>query len=78
MGDTFAARGSRSLNRKQSIDVAIAHRVVGEGERAGALGAALLSTVLKRKWLTQELDSRALRLTNIGRRELKSRFGIET
>jgi hypothetical protein len=39
---------------------------------------ALLSASLKKKWVTQELDSRALRLTSTGRKELKSRFGIET
>jgi DNA-binding transcriptional ArsR family regulator len=43
----------------------------------GALGAALLKVVLKRKWLAQELDSRALAVTNFGRRELLSRFGFQ-
>lgn len=42
----------------------------------GALGAALLQTILSRKWLTQDLDSRALALTPKGRKELSSRFGI--
>ena len=44
----------------------------------GALGAALLGVALKRKWVTREIDTRALRLTRAGRRELSSRFGIET
>jgi DNA-binding transcriptional ArsR family regulator len=43
----------------------------------GALGAALLGVALKRKWLVQELDSRALAVTNFGRRELLSRFGFQ-
>jgi DNA-binding transcriptional ArsR family regulator len=43
---------------------------------AGALGAALLRTALKRKWVVQDLDSRALSLTYRGRKELLSRFGI--
>jgi DNA-binding transcriptional ArsR family regulator len=43
----------------------------------GALGAALLSVALRRKWVTQELDSRALRLTAAGRRELRAKFGVE-
>jgi len=43
----------------------------------GALGAALLKLALKRKWVTQDLDSRAIRVTNAGRRELLARFGVE-
>jgi DNA-binding transcriptional ArsR family regulator len=43
----------------------------------GALGAALLKLTMKRKWVTQDLDSRAIRVTNIGRRELFARFGVE-
>jgi len=43
---------------------------------AGALGAALLQVALKRKWLTQDLDSRALRVTHNGERELERHFGI--
>ena len=42
----------------------------------GALGATLLKLALKRRWVTQDLDSRALRLTNTGRREMLSRFGL--
>lgn len=43
----------------------------------GALGAALLKVALKRKWVIQDLDSRALAITSYGRRELQSRFGLE-
>jgi DNA-binding transcriptional ArsR family regulator len=43
----------------------------------GALGAALLQLALKEKWVSQDLDSRALRLTSFGRREMKARLGIE-
>jgi len=42
----------------------------------GALGAALLKLALKRKWLIQDLDSRALSITNLGRREMLARFGL--
>ena len=42
----------------------------------GALGAALLNVALKRKWVIQDLDSRALTLTTVGRRELVTRFGF--
>ena len=43
----------------------------------GALGAALLKLALKRKWVAQDLDSRAIRVTNFGQRELLARFGLE-
>jgi DNA-binding transcriptional ArsR family regulator len=43
----------------------------------GALGAALLKVALKRKWVIQELDSRALQVTSLGRREMNARFGVE-
>jgi DNA-binding transcriptional ArsR family regulator len=43
----------------------------------GALGAALLRIALKRKWVTQDLDSRALGITSLGRREMLSRFGLQ-
>lgn len=42
----------------------------------GALGAALLRVALKRKWVVQELDSRALSITRAGRREMQARFGL--
>ena len=44
---------------------------------AGALGAALLSLALKRKWIVRDLDSRVLTVTSLGRRELGRRLGIE-
>ena len=43
----------------------------------GALGAALLKLAMKRKWVAQDLDSRAIRVTNTGRREMFTRFGVE-
>ena len=43
----------------------------------GALGAALLKIALQRKWLAQELDSRALAITSLGRREMLARFGLQ-
>jgi hypothetical protein len=42
----------------------------------GALGSALLKLALKRKWVIQDLDSRALEVTGRGRRELLARFGL--
>jgi DNA-binding transcriptional ArsR family regulator len=42
----------------------------------GALGAALLKIALKRKWVVQDLDSRALDVTSLGRREMRTQFGV--
>lgn len=42
----------------------------------GALGAALLAMALKRKWVVQDLDSRALEVTSYGRREMAARLGV--
>jgi DNA-binding transcriptional ArsR family regulator len=44
---------------------------------AGALGQALLRVALERRWFVQDLDSRALRITPAGRRQLRARFGLE-
>lgn len=44
---------------------------------AGALGAVLLETALVRKWIVRELDDRALRVSQFGRRQLLKRFRIE-
>ncbi len=43
----------------------------------GAVGAALLKVALKRKWVIQDLDSRALSITKVGRREMLTRFGLQ-
>ena len=45
---------------------------------AGAIGAALLHTALERKWVVQELDSRALTITRTGRRDMAARFGLQS
>ena len=67
-----------ALTRKQRRRFAYA--CVDWSERrphlGGALGADVLNLALKRKWVQQELDSRALRVTSLGRRELQSRFGL--
>lgn len=43
---------------------------------AGALGAALLSLMLKRTWVERDLDSRALSVTRAGSAALKKLFDI--
>jgi hypothetical protein len=42
------------------------------------LGAALLRLALNKKWVALDLDSRALRVSDRGRRELLYRFGLRT
>ncbi len=42
----------------------------------GSLGAALLQTAIKRKWVTEDLNSRALALTALGRKELGAQFDL--
>ena len=44
----------------------------------GALGAALLKLAIRKRWVTPELDSRALSVTSLGRREMHARFGLES
>jgi len=43
----------------------------------GALAAAVLEVALRRKWVIRQLDSRALEVASLGRREMLSRFGLE-
>ena len=43
----------------------------------GALGSVLLAAALKRKWVLKDLDSRVIRITAVGRREILARFGLE-
>jgi len=43
----------------------------------GALGAALLKCLLKRRWVSQDLDNRALSITGAGQCELRTRFDLE-
>jgi DNA-binding transcriptional ArsR family regulator len=64
----------RSMRRK------FAYPCIDWSERrphiGGALGDAILKVALQRKWLVQSLDSRALRVTDLGRRQMQARFGI--
>jgi DNA-binding transcriptional ArsR family regulator len=43
----------------------------------GALGAAILASALRRRWVAQDYDSRALSVTATGRRELLNHFGLK-
>lgn len=69
--DVEAARGMRRRFAFGCLDWSERRPHLG-----GALGAALLSVALKRRWVLRELDSRALEITPQGRAELRSWFGI--
>jgi hypothetical protein len=43
----------------------------------GALGAAIFKIALRRKWVAQDLDSRALHITAVGHRDLRRHFGLQ-
>ena len=66
--------GARSLRRR------FAFACLDWSERrphlGGALGAAMLTLALKKKWVARDLDSRVLTVTTAGRRELLARFGV--
>jgi hypothetical protein len=65
----------RSLRRR------FAYACVDWSERrphiGGALGNAILQVALKQQWFVQDLDSRALTLTAVGRRQMQARFGLK-
>jgi hypothetical protein len=42
----------------------------------GALGAALLTLALEKKWLSRQRNSRALEVTGIGRRAMLAQLGL--
>lgn len=67
--------GARALRRR------FAFACVDWSERrphlGGAVGAALLKVALKRRWVIQELDSRVLSVTMLGRREMLARFSLK-
>lgn len=44
---------------------------------AGSLAAALLTLALKNKWVLQDLDSRALSITSLGRKEMMKHFRVQ-
>jgi DNA-binding transcriptional ArsR family regulator len=67
--------GTRAMRRR------FAYACLDWSERqphiGGALGAVLLETALKRKWVVQDLDSRALSVSRFGRSEMLRRFGLK-
>ena len=91
LSDTYdlTPRGTKALSalgidieETRSLRRRFAYACLDWSERrphvGGALGAAVLRVALKRKWVTQDLDSRALSITSLGRREMLARFGLHT
>jgi DNA-binding transcriptional ArsR family regulator len=68
-------KGARGLRRR------FAYACLDWSERrphlGGALAAALLKAALKWKWMIQDLDSRALSVTRLGKRQLRTTFGLQ-
>ena len=75
----FAALGI-DIEKTRALRRRFAYACLDWSERrphlGGALAAAILNLALKRKWLLQDLDSRALRITAFGKREIATRFGL--
>jgi DNA-binding transcriptional ArsR family regulator len=80
-------RGGRTWFAKLGVDVealrgarrCFARRCLDWTERrphlAGALGAALFSRMLELGWVARRRESRVVRITHLGERELRGRFG---
>ena len=43
----------------------------------GGLASEIFKIAMKRRWVIQDLDSRALAITAKGRREMSARFGVQ-
>jgi hypothetical protein len=69
--DVARARASRRRFVSACLDWSERRAHVG-----GAVGAAFLASALRRRWFTRVRDSRALELTALGARELRSRYGV--
>ena len=69
------------INALRSLRRRFAYACVDWSERrphiGGALGGAILQVAVKNEWLVQNLDSRALTLTALGRRQMQARFGLD-
>lgn len=69
------------IEATQSLRRRFAYACLDWSERrphmGGALGAALLKTALKKRWFSQDLDSRALTVTGTGKREMHKHFGLQ-
>ena len=79
--DAFGALGI-DLDAARALRRRFAYGCLDWSERrphlGGAVAAALLALALRRRWVAREHDSRVLRVTELGRRELRSRLGVDS
>jgi DNA-binding transcriptional ArsR family regulator len=87
-GYELTAQGGKGLqglgvdvDRARALRRRFAFACVDWSERrphlGGAVGAALLKVALNGRWVAQELDSRVLNVTALGRREMLVRFNLK-
>jgi len=69
--DTDALRKSGRVFARQCLDWS-----ERRNHLAGALGSALAEHVFERGWIERVRESRAVRITDLGRRELKRQLGV--
>jgi hypothetical protein len=69
--DTGALRKSGRLFARQCLDWS-----ERRNHLAGVLGSALADHLLERGWIEHVRESRAVRITELGRRELKRQLGV--
>jgi DNA-binding transcriptional ArsR family regulator len=69
--DTGALRKSGRVFARQCLDWS-----ERRNHLAGALGSALAEHVFERGWIERVRESRAVRITDLGRRELKRQLGV--
>lgn len=69
--DVMALRGRRRRFAYGCLDWSERRPHLG-----GALGSALFELACHRKWVTQDIDSRRIIVTALGRRELRARCGL--
>jgi len=70
--DVEALRGLRRRFAYACIDWSERRPHIG-----GALGAAMLTVALNRRWVVRDDDSRVLKITGVGAREMRARFGLK-
>ena len=75
----FAALGI-DLEEVRALRRRFAYACLDWSERrphvGGALGAAILKTTLRKRWIIQDAEGRAVEITRLGRRELLNRLDI--
>ena len=70
--DTRALRNSGRVFARQCLDWS-----ERRNHLAGALGSALAEQSFERGWIERVRESRAVRITELGHRELKHRLGVD-